>query len=87
MTDKKSGAAPDKWRKYDAVFKAEGPRLAGESRSTQAAARQLGMSPKLLYVWQQAPLVAEVGREELARYSKVRALHARLKRAEQRLDI
>ncbi|TPG65639.1 hypothetical protein EAH73_12645 [Hymenobacter nivis] len=26
-------------------------RLAGESRSTQAAARQLGISPKLLYRW------------------------------------
>ena len=65
----------------------EALRLAGESRSTQAAARQLGISPKLLYRWQQAQLVAEVGSEEVARDPEVRALRARLKRAEQELDI
>ena len=43
MTIKKSGASPDKRRKYDEAFKAEALRLAGESRSTQAAARQLGI--------------------------------------------
>ena len=42
MTVKKSGASPDQRRKYDEAFKAEALRLAGESRSTQAAARQLG---------------------------------------------
>ena len=87
MTAKKSGVSPDKRRKYDEAFKAETLRLAGESRSTQAAARQLGISPKLLYRWQQARLVAEVGSEQVARDTEVRALRARLKRAEQELDI
>lgn len=87
MATKTSGALPDKRRKYDEAFKAEALRLASESRSTQAAARQLGISPKLLYRWQQAQLVAEVGSEEVARNSEVRALRARLKRAEQELDI
>jgi transposase len=87
MTSKSSWASPDKRRKYDEAFKAEALRLAGESRSTQAAARQLGISPKLLYRWQQAQLVAEVGSEEVARDPEVRALCARLKRAEQELDI
>ncbi|UOQ64857.1 transposase [Hymenobacter volaticus] len=61
--------------------------MAGESRSTQAAARQLGISPKLLYRWQQAQLVAEVGSEEVARAPEVRALRAQLKQAKQELDI
>ena len=52
MATKTSGASPDKRRKYDEAFKAEALRLASESRSTQAAARQLGISPKLLYRWQ-----------------------------------
>ena len=39
--------APDKRRKYDEAFKAEARRLANESRNTQAAAQQLGISPKL----------------------------------------
>jgi transposase len=42
MATKTSGASPDKRRKYDEAFKVEALRLAGESRSTQAAARQLG---------------------------------------------
>ena len=42
MAAKTSGTSPDKRRKYDEAFKAEALRLAGESRSTQAAARQLG---------------------------------------------
>lgn len=74
MTAKKSGASPDKRRKYDDAFRAEALRLARESRSTQAAARQLGISPKLLYRWQPAQLVAEVGREAVARDPEVRAL-------------
>jgi len=61
--------------------------LASESRSTQAAARQLGISPKLPRRWQQAQLVAEVGSEEVARDPEVRALRACLKRAEQELAI
>ena len=87
MATKTNGASPDKRRKYDEAFKAEALRLAGESRSTQAAARRLGSRPKLLYRWQQAQLVAEVGSEEVARDPEVRALRARLKRAEQELDI
>ena len=87
MTAKKSGTSPDKRRKYDEAFKAEALRLASESRSTQAAARQLGISPKLLYRWQQAQLVAEVGSEEVARDPEVRALRAANKRLAQELDI
>ena len=44
MTVKKSGASPDKRRKYDEAFKVVALRLANESRSTQAAAQQLGIS-------------------------------------------
>jgi transposase len=87
MTANKNGASPDKRRKHDEAFKAEALRLAGGSRSTQAAAQQLGIRPKLLYRWKQAQLVAEVGSEEVARGPKVRALRVRLKRAEQELDI
>ncbi|WP_324680622.1 transposase [Hymenobacter sp. GOD-10R] len=70
--EKKSGTWPDKWRKYDATFKVEALRLASENRSTQAAAQQLGISPKLLYRWQQEQLVAEVGSAEVARDPEVR---------------
>ncbi len=87
MTAKKSKTTPDKRRKYDDAFKVEALCLASEGRSTQAAARQLGISPKLLYRWQQAQLVAEAGSVEVARDPEVRALRARLKRAEQKLDI
>jgi transposase len=87
MITKAPGTSPDKRRKYDAAFKAEALRLASESRSTQAAARQLGISPKLLYRWQQAQLIAEVGSVEVARDPEVRQLRAQLKRAEQELDI
>ena len=86
MATKTSGTSPDKRRKYDEAFKAEALRLASESRSTQAAARQLGISPKLFYRWQQAPLVAEVGRVEVARDPQVRALRAANKRLAQELD-
>ena len=41
MATKTDGASPDKRRKYDEAFKAEALRLASESRSTQATARQL----------------------------------------------
>ncbi|OGX85367.1 hypothetical protein BEN48_14465 [Hymenobacter glacialis] len=61
--------------------------MAGENRSTQAAAWQLGISPKLLYRWQKAQLMPEVGSEEVARDPVVRALCACLKRAKQKLDI
>jgi len=87
MSVNTSKSTPDKRRKYDAAFKAEALRLASESRSTQAAAQQLGINPKLLYRWQQEQLVAEVGSVEVARDPEVRALRAQLKRAEQELDI
>jgi len=87
MTAKKSGASPDQRRKYDEVFKAEAPRLASESRSMQAAARELSISPKLLYCWQQAQVVAEVGSVEMARDPEVQALRASNKRLAQELDI
>jgi transposase len=64
------------------VFRVKALRLAGESGRTQAAARQLGINPKLLYRWQQVQLVTEVGNEEGARAPEVRALRTRLKRAE-----
>ena len=87
MSTRSSKPTPDKRRKYDDVFKTEALRLAAESRSTQAAAQQLGISPKLLYRWQEAKLVAEVGSVEVARDPEVRQLRAQLKRAEQELDI
>jgi transposase len=62
-------------------------RLASESHCTQAAAQQLGISPKLLYRWQQVQLVAEVGSAEVDRDPEVRQLRAQLKRAEQELAI
>ncbi|GAA4506923.1 hypothetical protein GCM10023172_36790 [Hymenobacter ginsengisoli] len=87
MSAEKSKKTPDKRRKYDDAFKAETLHLAAECRSTQAAAQQLGISPKLLYRWQEAKLVAEVGSVEVARDPEVRQLRAQLKRAEQELDI
>ena len=45
----------------------------------------MGSRPKLLLP-QQAQVVAEVGSVEVARDPEVRALRARLKRAEQELD-
>ena len=87
MSTRSSKPTPDKRRKYDDAFKTEALRLAAESRSTQAAAQQLGISPKLLYRWQKAKLVAEVGSVEVARDPEVRQLRAQLKRAEQELDI
>jgi len=47
----------------------------------------MAISPKPLYCWQQAPLVAEVGSEEVAYDPEVYALRAHLKHAGQELDI
>ena len=53
-----------------------------ESWSTRAAARQLGVSFKLLYLWQQAQVVAEVARD-----LEVRALRVANERLTQELDM
>ena len=45
MTAIKNGTSPDKRRKYNDTFNAEALCLASESRSTQAAAQQLGYQP------------------------------------------
>ena len=87
MTEKKGGASPSKRRRYDEAFKIKALCLASESCSTQAAFRQLGISPKLRHRWQQTPLVAEGGSGEVARDPEVRALRTRLKRTEQELDM
>ena len=47
----------------------------------------MGISPKLLYRWQQAQLVAEVGSVEKSRDPEVRALRVVNKRLVQELDI
>ena len=51
ITSKFNGAPLNKRRKIGEAFKTEALRLASESRSTHATARQLGISPKLLYYW------------------------------------
>lgn len=78
---------PDKRRKYDDAFKAEALRLARESRSTRAAARQLGIGERLLYRWQEQQAAAELGSAELARDPEVRALRAELARVQRERDI
>ena len=42
-------APPTKRPRYDAAFRAEALRLAGESRSTQVAVRALNIDPKRFY--------------------------------------
>lgn len=64
---------PDKRRRYNDAFK--------------AADQQSDISPKLLYRWQEAKLVAEVGSVEVGRDLEVHQLRAQLRRAEQELDM
>ena len=52
----KDSPPPSKRRRYDDAFRTEALRLAGESRSTQAAARALNIDPKRLYKWQKEAL-------------------------------
>ena len=78
---------PDKRRKDDEAFKTEALRLARGSRSTRAAARQLGISEKLLYRWQQAQAVAEAGSLEQAQDPAYRALRTENQRLERGLAI
>lgn len=63
------------------AFEAKALRLASESRSTQAAAQQVGIRPQLLYRWQQAQLMAEVGSVEAARAPEARPAEAGRARA------
>lgn len=87
MTSKPTNSAPRKRRRYDEVFRAEALRLAAESRSTQAAARQLGISPKLLYKWQKAvALPPEVGGRE-SESTAMQQLRAENRRLQQERDI
>lgn len=82
---------PTKRRTYDAAFRTEALRLASESRSTQAAARALNISPKLLYKWQQAAqtpvAVAASAKLDLATTAELRQLRALARRQAQELEI
>ena len=87
MTQKINTSAPRKRRHYDDAFRAEALRLAAESRSTQAAARQLGISAKLFYKWQKAAQpVREVGSGE-GESAAMRQLRAEVRRLQQERDI
>ncbi|MDF7815372.1 transposase [Hymenobacter sp. YC55] len=87
MNSKPTNSSPRKCRRYDDAFRAEALHLASESRSTQAAARQLGISPKLLYKWQKAEHpVLEVGVEESESLA-MRQLRAENRRLQQERDI
>ena len=84
---KPTNGSPRKRRRYDDAFRAEALRLAGESRSTQAMARQLGISPKLLYKGQKAAHpVLEVGSGE-DESAAMRQLRAENQRLQQERDI
>ena len=52
----KDSPQPSKRRRYDTASQTKALRLAGESRSTQAAARALNIDPKRLYKWQKEAL-------------------------------
>ena len=84
----KDNSQPSKRRRYDAAFRAEALRLAGESRSTQAAARALNIDPKRLYKWQKealTPVAAARGAElDPATATELRAAN---RRQAQELDI
>jgi len=87
----KESPHPVKRRRYDAAFRAEALRLAEQSRSTQAAARALNSSPKLLYKWQKeslTPVAAARGAElDPATAAELRQLRALARRQAQELDI
>jgi transposase len=87
----KDSPPPAKRRRYDAAFRAEALRLAGESRSTQAAARALNINVKLLYKWQKealTPVAAARGAElDPATATELRQLRATNRRQAQELEI
>ena len=82
---------PAKRRRYDATFRAEAQRLAGESRSTQAAVRAFNISPKRLYKWQNealTPVAAARGADlDPATAAELRQLRALSRRSAQELEI
>ena len=86
VTSPFDGKAPTPKRpRYDAAFRAEALRLAGESRSTPTAARALNIRPELLYQWQKAaraPLPADP-----AEAAEVRTLRTANKRLALELEI
>lgn len=87
MTQKMNPGTPRKRRQYTEAFRAEALRLASESRSTQAAARQLNITPKLLYKWQKAAQpVVEMGHGE-TESGAMRELRAENRRLQQERDI
>ena len=87
----KASPLPTTRRRYDAAFRVEALRLASESRSTQAAARALNSSPKLLYKWQRealTPIAAARGAElDPATAAELRQLRALARQQAQELDI
>ena len=87
----KDSPQPAKRRRYDAAFRTEALRLAEQSRSTQAAARALNSSPKLLYKWQKetlTPVAAARGADlDPATAAELRQLRALARRQAQELDI
>ena len=87
----KDNPQPAKRRRYDATFRAEALRLAGESRSTQAAARALNINAKRLYKWQKealTPVAAARGADlDPATAAELRQLRALSRRQAQELAI
>ena len=87
----KNSPPPSKRRRHDAAFRAEALRLAGESRSTQAAARALNSYPKRLYQWQKAaqtPVAAAFGAAlDPDTAVELRQLRAANRRQAQELDM
>ena len=82
---------PDNRRTYDAAFRAEALRLAGQSCSTQAAARALNIDPKRTYQWQksaQTPVAAALGAAlDPATAAELRQRRAANRRQAQELDM
>ena len=87
----KDSSQPAKRRRYDAAFRAEALRFASESRSTQAAARALNITPKLLYKWQKevlTPVAAALGAQlDPATAAELRHLRAANRRQAQELEM